>query len=196
MFCWFYIFSQTRYSETPCITYTLTSISIDRLCRAGPKGRAREWATLRGHPLSWLLSNNRLEEVCGTLTKGPFSSRLLLSNQEKGCTPSVVLPIALPLGPALHNLSNRMLPTMISRKYSSNLYWQRHSRFLGKSFSDSDSWNLEGHLLQITTPLVFVDANLSSWSREYRPSRCLYPNVRTAGMGWVLNRGNILIRFN
>ena len=42
----------------------------------------------RVHPLSWLLSNNRLEEVCGTLTKGTFSSRLLLSNQVKGCTPS------------------------------------------------------------------------------------------------------------
>ena len=39
--------------------------------------------------------------MCGTLTKGTFSSRLLLSNQDKGCTPSVVLP----LGPALHNLS-------------------------------------------------------------------------------------------
>ena len=75
------------------------------LCRAGPRGRAREWATLGVHPLSWLLSNNRLEELCGTLTKGTASNRLLLSNQDKGCTPSVVLPLALPLGPALHNLS-------------------------------------------------------------------------------------------
>ena len=85
---------------------TYLYIIIQTLCRAGPRGSAREWATLGVHPLSWLLSNNRLEEVCGTLTKGTFSSRLLLSNQDKGCTPSVVLPYALPLGPALHNLSN------------------------------------------------------------------------------------------
>ena len=89
---------------TPC-TYK----QVQTLCRAGPRGRAREWTTLGVHPLSWLLNNNRLEEVCGTLTKGTFSSRLLLSNQDKGCTPSVVLPLVLPLGPALHNLSNILL---------------------------------------------------------------------------------------
>ena len=74
--------------------------SVQRFSTAGPRGRAREWATLGVHPLSWLLSNNRLEEVCGTLTKGTFSSRLLLSNQDKGCTPSVArsLPLPLPLG--------------------------------------------------------------------------------------------------
>ena len=55
--------------------------------------------------MSWLLSNNRLEEVCSTLTKGTFSSRLLLSNQDKGCTPSVAYSLPLPLGPALLNLS-------------------------------------------------------------------------------------------
>ena len=32
------------------------------------------------------------------------SNRLLLSNQDKGCTPSVAHSLALPLGPALHNL--------------------------------------------------------------------------------------------
>ena len=41
--------------------------------------------------------------MCSTLTKGTFSSRLLLSNQDKGCTPSVAH--SLPLGPALLNLS-------------------------------------------------------------------------------------------
>ena len=61
---------------------------------------------IRVHPLSWLLSNNRLEEVCGTLTTGTFSSRLLLSNQDKGCTPSVAHSLPLPLGPALLNLWN------------------------------------------------------------------------------------------
>ena len=80
--------------------------SVQRFSRAGPRGRGREWATLGVHPLSWLLSNNRLEEVCSTLTKGTFSSRLLLSNQDKGCTPSVAHSLPLPLGPALLNLSS------------------------------------------------------------------------------------------
>ena len=79
---------------------------LERFSRAGPRGRGREWATLGVHPLSWLLSNNRLEEVCGTLTTGTFSSRLLLSNQDKVCTPSVVHSLPLPLGPALLNLWN------------------------------------------------------------------------------------------
>ena len=81
---------------------------LQRFSRAGPRGRGRgrEWATLGVHPLSWLLSNNRLEEVCSTLTKGTFSSRLLLSNQDKGCTPSVAHSLPLPLGPALLNLSS------------------------------------------------------------------------------------------
>ena len=70
---------------------------FQRFSRAGPRGKTREWATLGVHPLSWLLSNNRLEEVCGTLTKGTFSSRLLLSNQDKGCTPSVAHSLPLPL---------------------------------------------------------------------------------------------------
>ena len=82
---------------------------FQRFSRAGPRGRGREWATLGVHPLSWLLSNNRLEEVCSTLTKGTFSSRLLLSNQDKGCIrgciPSVAHSLPLPLGPALLNLS-------------------------------------------------------------------------------------------
>ena len=79
--------------------------SFQRFSRAGPRRRGREWATLGVHPLSWLLSNNRLEEVCSTLTKGTFSSRLLLSNQVKGCSPSVAYSLPLPLGPALLNLS-------------------------------------------------------------------------------------------
>ena len=70
--------------------------TVQRFSRAGPRGRAREWATQGVHPLSWLLNNNRLEEVCGTLTKGTFSSRLLLSNQDKGCTPSVAHFLPLP----------------------------------------------------------------------------------------------------
>ena len=87
---------QGSYAET----YT-----VQRFSRAGPRGRGREWATLGVHPLSWLLSNNRLEEVCSTLTKGTSSNRLLLSNQDKRSTPSVAHSLPLPLGPALLNLS-------------------------------------------------------------------------------------------
>ena len=79
---------------------TLWPNIIQRFSRAGPRGRGREWATLGVHPLSWVLSNNRLEEVCGTLTKGTFSSRLLQSNQDKGCTPSVAHSLPLPLPPS------------------------------------------------------------------------------------------------
>ena len=80
-------------------TQRLYTNIIQRFSRAGPRGRGREWATLGVHPLSWLLSNNRLEEVCGTLTKGTFSSRLLLSNQDKRCAPSVDHSLPLPLPP-------------------------------------------------------------------------------------------------
>ena len=88
------------------IYWGASPILVQRFSRAGPRGRGREWATLGVHPLYWLLSNNRLEEVCSTLTKGTFSSRLLLSNQDKGCTPSVAHSLPLPLGPALLNLSS------------------------------------------------------------------------------------------
>ena len=81
-------------------------LGVQRFSGAGPRGRGREWATLGVHPLSWLLSNTRLEEVCSTLTKGTFSSRLLLSNQDKGCTHSVAHSLPLPLDPALLNLSS------------------------------------------------------------------------------------------
>ena len=67
-------------------------------------GRGREWATLGVHPLSWLLSNNRLEKVPFVSVSHASSNRLLLSNQDKGCTPSVAHSLALPLGPALLNL--------------------------------------------------------------------------------------------
>ena len=56
------------------------------------------------HPLSWLLSNNRLEKVPFVSVLHTSSSRLLLSNQNKGCTPSVAHSLPLPLGPALLNL--------------------------------------------------------------------------------------------
>ena len=73
--------------------------------KPGGRGRGREWATLGVHPLSWLLSNNQLEKVPFVSVPHTASNRLLLSNQDKGCTPSVVHSLALPLiGPALLNL--------------------------------------------------------------------------------------------
>ena len=69
-----------------------------------PGGRGREWATLGVHPLSWLLSNNWLEKVPFVSVPHTSSDRLLLSNQDKECTPSVAHSLALPLGPALLNL--------------------------------------------------------------------------------------------
>ena len=56
------------------------------------------------HPLSWLLSNNRLEKVPFESVPHTSSNRLLLSNQDKGCNPSVAHSLALPLDLALLNL--------------------------------------------------------------------------------------------
>ena len=65
--------------------------------RAVLRGRGREWATLGVglHPLSWLLSNNRLEKVPFVSVLHTSSNRLLLSNQDKGCTPIVLLILFL-----------------------------------------------------------------------------------------------------
>ena len=83
---------------------TYTRYILERLCRAGPRGRARGRTTLGVHPLSWLLSNNRLEKVPFVSVPHTSSNQLLLSNQDKGCTPSVAHSLALPLGPAVHNV--------------------------------------------------------------------------------------------
>ena len=58
----------------------------------------------RGTFLSWLLSNNRLEKVPFVSVPHTSFDRLLLSNQDKGCTPSVAHSLPLPLDPALLNL--------------------------------------------------------------------------------------------
>ena len=77
---------------------------LERFSRAGPRGRGREWATLGEHPLTWLFSNNRLEKVPFVSVLHTSFNRLLLSNQDKGCTPSVAHSLPHPLGPALLNL--------------------------------------------------------------------------------------------
>ena len=70
----------------------------------GQEEEHEEEQTLGVHPLSWLLSNKRLENVPFVNVPHTSSNRLLLSNQDKGCTPSVAHSLALPLGHALHNV--------------------------------------------------------------------------------------------
>ena len=69
----------------------------------------------RVHPLSWLLSNNRLEKVPFVSVLHTSSNRLLLSNQDKGCTTSVAHSLPLPLGPALLNLWNSNVVQILRR---------------------------------------------------------------------------------
>ena len=70
----------------------------------------------RVHPLSWLLSNNRLEKAPFVSVPHTSSNRLLLSNQDKGCTPSVAHSLALALGPALLNLWTVSLTWCFSKR--------------------------------------------------------------------------------
>ena len=95
---------------------------LERFSRAGPRGRGREWATLGEHPLTWLLSNNQLEKVPFVSVLHTSSNRLLLSNQNKGCTPSVAHSLPLPLGPALLNLwTDNSTPTIKLHEFSQHL---------------------------------------------------------------------------
>ena len=75
-------------------------------------------SSTRVHPLSWLLSNNRLEKVPFVSVPHTSSNRLLLSNQDKGCTPSVAHSLALPLGPALLNLWNIQCGLSVNKIFS------------------------------------------------------------------------------
>ena len=80
-------------------------IHVRHLTGWAKTGRKRKrMSNTRVHPLSWLLSNNRLEKVPFVSVPHTSSNRLLLSNQDKGYTPSVAHSLALPLGPALLNL--------------------------------------------------------------------------------------------
>ena len=93
--------TQNQYSQHP--THSPWSCHIlDRLSKN--RGKRKRMSNTRGHPLSWLLSNNRLEKVPFVSVPHTSSNRLLLSNQDKGCTPSVAHFLPLPLGPALLNL--------------------------------------------------------------------------------------------
>ena len=71
--------------------------------KTGRKRKRKRMSNTGVHPLSWLLSNNRLEKVPFVSVQHTSSNRLLLSNEDEGCT-SVAHSLALPLGPALLNL--------------------------------------------------------------------------------------------
>ena len=99
--------------------------------KPGGRGRGREWATLGVHPLSWLLSNNRLEKVPFVSVPHTSSNWLLLSKQDKGWTPSVAHSLALPLGPALLNLwisYNRCTCFITERNGYIRICW-KHKKF-------------------------------------------------------------------
>ena len=81
--------------------------------------------------MSWLLTNNRLEKVPFVSVPHTSSNRLLLSNQDKGCTPSVAHSLALPLGPALLNLWTEMWDLNI---INSNFLWDFLSSFQDNTY--------------------------------------------------------------
>ena len=85
---------------------------IWQVVQSGAKRKSckRKKNTTRGTPFVLVLSNNRLEKVPFVSVLHTSSKRLLLSNQDKGCTPSVAHSLALPLGPALHNLWIYLFP--------------------------------------------------------------------------------------
>ena len=109
---------------------------LDRLSKnREEEERGREWATLGVHPLSWLLSNNRLEKMPFVSVPHTSSNRLLLSNQDKGCTPSVAHSLALPLGPALLNLwtvSNHLKfqQSIYRSAFALNIWWDKQNELL------------------------------------------------------------------
>ena len=113
--------------------------TVERFSRAGPRGRGREWATLgihpRIHPLSWLLSNNRLEKVPFVSVLHTSSNRLLLSNQDKGCTPSVAHSLPLPLGPALLNLWTNIFKKSRQWEFAAARHFRSLSHILPKPCS-------------------------------------------------------------
>ena len=67
--------------------------------KPGGRGRGRKGATLGVHPLSWLLSNNRLEKEPFVSVPHTSSNRLLLSNQDKGYTLMLLILFLFLLAP-------------------------------------------------------------------------------------------------
>ena len=80
--------------------------TIEMLSKPGSCGRAREWRRLGVEPLTQLLSNKWLGEVPFVELLCTSPNRMLLSNQNKGSTPSLAHSLVLPHDPGLHNLTN------------------------------------------------------------------------------------------
>ena len=133
--------------------YSCLRLILQRFSRAGPRGRGREWAILGVHPLPWLLSNNRLEMVPIVSVPHTSSSRLLLSNKDKGCTPSVAHSLPLPLGPALLNLSS-----VFSFPEALNINtWGCHSN--DKMGYQARPWTYKKHPKHVFPRLKFASLN-------------------------------------
>ena len=115
-----FILASTAHDRTALVR---SVVKHNRQVEQKPGGRGREWATLGVHPLSWILSNNRLEKVPFVSVPHTSSNRLLLSNQDKGCTPSVAHSLPLPLGPALLNLWTVAAKHGSSKPLTSNELW-------------------------------------------------------------------------
>ena len=133
--------------------------------RGRGRGRGRKWATLGVHPLSGLRNNNRLEKVPFVSVPHTSSNRLLLSNQDKGCTPSVAHSLALPLGPALLNLwidimekHTDFIQLLIHRPVKSTLYFRRGC---AKAFKTNSNW-CKGNMLQTLNKKKQMMLNLSN----------------------------------
>ena len=83
------------------------------------------------------------------------SSRLLLSNQDKGCTPNVAHSLPLPLGPALLNLWNQAPPKSGIKNQSQGSYHSTY--YLVNACYD---WQLP------CTFSVFLDISISKDGRK------------------------------
>ena len=85
-------------------TFVEWKITLETLCRAGPSGSGRGWATLSATPFVLVTTNNRLKGAQYTY-EVHLSNRLLLVTKTKDVADSVTHPLPLALGPALHNLT-------------------------------------------------------------------------------------------
>ena len=108
--------------------------------------------------MSWLFSKNRLEKVPFVSVPHTSSNRLLLSNQDEGCTPSVAHSLALPLGPALLNLW-----TILSRgALCWKIGYQRKSKCLKLQLLKSDGICLKGWCAGN------IECNRARWVSKFR----------------------------
>ena len=139
--------------------------------KLGGRGRGREWATLGVHPLSWLLSTNRLEKVHFLSVPHTSANRLLLSNQDKGCTPSVAHSLAFPLGPTLLNLWIVFQPNLSSKSFALLLNSTRSAAL--------HSCSRRGHLIRTWSIVCGSEPHSQVTSSFYNHLRIVYHKVGT-----------------